>query len=76
MARRISVVLLGTGAALIWPVPLGGALLMLTGALGLAVALEGDLVNEGVLPAGAATATAATAATAATSPAVAVDDVA
>jgi hypothetical protein len=51
MARRISVALLGVGAALIWPVPLGGALVMLTGALGLAVAMEDDLISEGLIPA-------------------------
>jgi hypothetical protein len=50
MARRVSVALLGVGAALIWPVPLGGALVMLTGALGLAVAMEDDLMNEGLIP--------------------------
>ena len=50
MARRISVALLGVGAALIWPVPLGGALVMLTGALGLAVAMEDELINEGLIP--------------------------
>ena len=51
MARRISVALLGLGAALIWPVPLGGALVMLTGALGLAVAMEDDLISDGLIPA-------------------------
>jgi hypothetical protein len=51
MARRISVALLGVGAALIWPVPLGGALVMLTGALGLAVAMEADLISDGLIPA-------------------------
>ena len=51
MARRISVALLGVGAALIWPVPLGGALVMLTGALGLAVAMEDQLISEGLIPA-------------------------
>ncbi len=50
MARRISVALLGVGAALIWPVPLGGALVMLTGALGLAVAMEDELMNDGLIP--------------------------
>lgn len=50
MARRISVALLGVGAALIWPVPLGGALVMLTGALGLAVAMEDQLMSEGLIP--------------------------
>lgn len=49
MARRISVALLGVGAALIWPVPLGGALVMLTGALGLAVAMEDELLSEGLI---------------------------
>lgn len=51
MARRISVALLGMGAALIWPVPLGGALVMLTGALGLAVAMENQLMADGLIPA-------------------------
>jgi hypothetical protein len=50
MARRISVALLGVGAALMWPVPLGGALVMLTGALGFAVAMEDDLISEGLIP--------------------------
>ena len=50
MARRISVALLGVGAALIWPVPLGGALVMLTGALGLAVAMEAQLISDGLIP--------------------------
>lgn len=50
MARRISVALLGVGAALIWPVPLGGALVMLTGALGLAVAMEDEMISEGLSP--------------------------
>lgn len=49
MARRISVALLGIGAALIWPVPLGGALVMLTGALGLAMVMEDDLMSEGLI---------------------------
>ena len=51
MARRISVALLGVGAALIWPVPLGGALVMLTGALGLAMVMEDDLMTDGLIPA-------------------------
>ena len=55
MARRISVALLGIGAALIWPIPLGGALVMLTGALGLAMVMEDDLRSEGLIPAGART---------------------
>ena len=55
MARRISVALLGVGAALLWPVPLGGALVMLTGALGLAMVMEDDLMSEGPLPAEART---------------------
>jgi hypothetical protein len=50
MARRISVALLGVGAALIWPVPLGGALIMLIGALGVAVAMEDQLISEGLIP--------------------------
>jgi hypothetical protein len=50
MARRISVALLGVGAALIWPIPLGGALVMLTGALGLAMVMEDDLMSDGVIP--------------------------
>ena len=50
MARRISVALLGVGAALMWPMPLGGALVMLTGALGLAMVMEDDLINEGLIP--------------------------
>ena len=50
MARRISVALLGVGAALIWPIPLGGALLMLTGALGLAMVMEDDLMSDGLIP--------------------------
>ena len=50
MARRISVALLAVGAALIWPVPLVGALIMLIGALGLAVGMEDDLINEGLIP--------------------------
>jgi len=50
MARRISVALLGVGAALIWPVPLGGALVMLTGALGLAMVMEDDLMTDGLIP--------------------------
>ena len=50
MARRISVALLGVGAALIWPVPLGGALVMLTGALGLAMVMEDDLMSDGLIP--------------------------
>ena len=50
MARRISVALLAVGAALIWPVPLGGALVMLTGALGLAVAMEDQLISDGLIP--------------------------
>ena len=55
MARRISVALLGVGAALIWPIPLGGALVMLTGALGLAMVMEDDLMSEGLIPAHART---------------------
>jgi hypothetical protein len=51
MARRISVALLVVGAALIWPVPIGGALVMLTGALGLAVAMEDELISEGLIAA-------------------------
>jgi hypothetical protein len=47
MARRISFGLLALGAALIWPIPLGGALLMLTGALGFAVDIEDELMSQG-----------------------------
>ena len=50
MAMRISVALLGLGAALMWPIPLGGALVMLTGALGVAMIMEEGLMNEGLIP--------------------------
>ena len=50
MAMRISVALLGIGAALMWPIPLGGALVMLTGALGVAMIMEEGLMNEALVP--------------------------
>jgi hypothetical protein len=43
MGTRISLVMLLLGAALVWLVPLGGALLLVTAGLGLAISWENAL---------------------------------
>jgi hypothetical protein len=43
MRTRFSVVMLVLGLLLLWPVPLGGALLLVTASVGLAIAVESDM---------------------------------
>ena len=43
MGNKISLALLLLGAALLWPLPVGGALLLVTAAVGLAVCWEAEL---------------------------------
>ncbi len=43
MANNISLALLVLGAALLWPLPVGGALLLVTAAVGLAICWEAQL---------------------------------
>ena len=49
MSRKLPLALLLLGGALLWPVPVGGALLMVAAGVGLAISLESDLM--GVVPA-------------------------
>jgi hypothetical protein len=54
MGNKISLVLLLLGAGLLWPVPLGGALLLVTASVGLAIGWEAGLEPPtAVAPAGA-----------------------
>ena len=43
MRTRFSLVMLALGLLLLWPVPLGGALLLVTASVGLAIAVESDM---------------------------------
>ncbi len=43
MGTKISLLMLLLGASLVWAVPLGGALLLVTAAVGLAICWEGQL---------------------------------
>ena len=43
MRTRVSVIMLVLGLLLLWPVPLGGALLLVTASVGLAIAVESDM---------------------------------
>ena len=43
MGSKISLLMLLLGASLLWAVPLGGALLLVTAAVGLAICWEGTL---------------------------------
>ena len=43
MGSKISLLMLLLGATLLWAVPLGGALLLVTAAVGLAICWEGTL---------------------------------
>ena len=43
MRTRFSMVMLVLGLLLLWPVPLGGALLLVTASVGLAIAFESDM---------------------------------
>jgi hypothetical protein len=47
MRTRFSLVMLVLGLALLWPVPLGGALLLVTASVGLAIAFESDMAPVG-----------------------------
>jgi hypothetical protein len=47
MRTRFSLVMLVLGLALLWPVPLGGALLLVTASVGLAIAFESDMAPAG-----------------------------
>lgn len=49
LQNKISMVMLLLGVALLWPVPLGGALLLVTAAIGLAIAWEADMAGEAQL---------------------------
>lgn len=43
MQTRFSLIMLALGLLLLWPVPLGGALLIVTASIGLAIAFESDM---------------------------------
>ncbi|HEY3241344.1 MAG TPA: hypothetical protein VGL92_17395 [Acidimicrobiia bacterium] len=43
MRTRFSLIMLVLGLVLLWPVPLGGALLLVTASIGLAIAVESDM---------------------------------
>ena len=43
MQTRFSLIMLVLGLVLLWPVPLGGALLLVTASVGLAIAVESDM---------------------------------
>jgi hypothetical protein len=43
MQTRFSVIMLLVGMVLLWPVPLGGALMIVTASVGLAIAFESDM---------------------------------
>ncbi len=43
MGNKISLAVLLLGAALLWPLPVGGALLLVTAAVGLAICWEAEL---------------------------------
>lgn len=43
MKTRFSLIMLLLGLVLLWPVPLGGALLLVTASVGLAIAVESDM---------------------------------
>lgn len=43
MRSRFSLIMLALGVLLLWPVPLGGALLLVTASIGLAIAFESDM---------------------------------
>jgi hypothetical protein len=43
MRTRFSLVMLVLGLVLLWPVPLGGALILVTASIGLAIAVESDM---------------------------------
>jgi hypothetical protein len=47
MRTRFSLIMLGLGLVLLWPVPLGGALLLVTASVGLAIAFESDMAPAG-----------------------------
>lgn len=53
--HKVSVLLLVLGVALLWPVPLGGALLLVIAAIGLAIAWEADMAEPHLVPARAVT---------------------
>jgi hypothetical protein len=48
MANKISLAVLLLGGALLWVVPLGGALLLVTGAVELAIRWEDELLEKPV----------------------------
>ncbi|MGH9039468.1 MAG: hypothetical protein ACRDZ3_04485, partial [Acidimicrobiia bacterium] len=43
MRTRFSLIMLALGLILLWPVPLGGALLLVAASVGLAIAIESDM---------------------------------
>ncbi|HEV7864422.1 MAG TPA: hypothetical protein VGR20_17065 [Acidimicrobiia bacterium] len=46
MGKRISAAMLLLGVGLLWPVPLGGALVLVVGGFGMAIVTEADLADE------------------------------
>ena len=57
MQLKVSVAMLLVGLALLWLVPLGGALLLVAAGMGLAIAWEADMAGDApLLPAPAITA--------------------
>ena len=51
MRTRFSIVLLVLGLLLLWPVPLGGALLLVTASVGLAITFESEMAPPHMAPA-------------------------
>ncbi len=47
MRTRYSLIMLVLGLVLLWPVPLGGALLLVTASVGLAIAVESEMAPAG-----------------------------
>jgi hypothetical protein len=44
--KRISIGMLLLGAGLVWPVPIGGVLFLVSGAFGLAISSEAELTQQ------------------------------
>ena len=47
MRTRFSLIMLALGLVLLWPVPLGGALLLVTASVRLAIAFESEMPPPG-----------------------------
>ena len=49
MQTRFSLFMLVLGVVLLWPVPLGGALMIVAASVGLAISFESDMAPQGEL---------------------------